>query len=328
MELGRSLALPCMMETESLQIRSHGDASRPALIYLPGIHGDWTLVSSFRERMKSHVRFVEFTYPRTLDWSLDDYARAVLAALRANGIGEGVLLGESFGSQVGWALLALCAEGRHSCRPANNSQLAGDSACSLGDGNVALPFSVTTLILAGGFARYPFMPLVDFTRAVWAMTPAWLMRAFFRGYAVFARWRHRHAPETAGAIKEFVARRTPLDLAAMGHRLKLIRENEPVALARQMKIPVYQLAGFWDPIVFSPPVKRWLQSDCPGYRATQIISGADHNVLGTAPDVAAKQVLEWLYHVLPASGGRLDRLETDDRQNACPNPSARPGDRA
>ena len=317
-----------MMETESLQIRIHGDPSLPTLIYLPGIQGDWTLVSSFRERMKPHVRFVEFTYPRTLDWSLDDYARAVLAALQANGIGEGVILGESFGSQVAWALLTLCAEGRHSCRPANNSQLAGDSACSLGDGNVALPFSVTTLILAGGFARYPFMPLVDFSRLVWRLTPASVVRAFLKGYAVFARWRHRHAPETAGAIQEFVARRTPLDLAAMGHRLKLIRENEPVALARQMTFPVYQLAGFWDPIVFSPPVKRWLQADCPGYRATQIISGADHNVLGTAPDAAAKQVLAWMYQVLPTSAGGLDRLETDDRQNAGPNLSARPGDRA
>jgi pimeloyl-ACP methyl ester carboxylesterase len=97
------------METESLQIRIHGDAGLPALIYLPGIHGDWTLVSSFRERMKPHVRFVEFTYPRTLAWSLDDYATAVLEQLAANEIHEGIVLGESFGSQVAWAMLA---EGR------------------------------------------------------------------------------------------------------------------------------------------------------------------------------------------------------------------------
>ena len=84
----------------------------PTLIYLPGIHGDWTLVSSFRERMKSHVRFVEFTYPRTLAWSLEDYARAVLDALKANAIREGIILGESFSSQVAWPLLRLAAAAR------------------------------------------------------------------------------------------------------------------------------------------------------------------------------------------------------------------------
>jgi pimeloyl-ACP methyl ester carboxylesterase len=279
------------METESLQIRIHGDAGLPALIYLPGIHGDWTLVSSFRERMKPHVRFVEFTYPRTLAWSLDHYAAAVLEQLKANGIREGMILGESFGSQVAWAMLA---EGRHSCRPVDPSIPAGEHSPAVGDRNVAFPFCATMLILAGGFVRYPFMPLVDFARLVWKVTPASVVRAFFEGYAIFARWRHRHAPETAGAIQEFVARRTPLDLAAMDHRLKLIRKNDPTAIARQTAIPVCQLAGFWDPIVWPPAVRRGLQQFCPGYRETRIVSRADHNVLGTAPDAAAKAVAEWI----------------------------------
>ena len=29
---------------EKLEIRIHGDASRPTLVYLPGLHGDWTLI--------------------------------------------------------------------------------------------------------------------------------------------------------------------------------------------------------------------------------------------------------------------------------------------
>jgi pimeloyl-ACP methyl ester carboxylesterase len=285
------------METESLQIRIHGDAGLPTLIYLPGIHGDWTLVSSFRERMKPHVRFVEFTYPRTLEWSLDDYAAAVLEELDANDIRDGIILGESFGSQVAWAMLA---EGRDSCRPADPSHTVEGQWPAQGDKNVALPFRAMALILAGGFVRYPFMPLVDFSRWVWKVTPASVVRAFFNGYAIFARWRHRHAPETAGAIKEFVARRTPLDLAAMDHRLKLIRKNDPTAIARQTAIPVCQLAGFWDPIVWQPAVRNWLQRFCPGYRQTRIIPFADHNVLGTAPDAAAKVVVEWI----AAKGGQ------------------------
>ena len=36
---------------EELQTRIHGDASLPPLVYLPGLHGDWTLVTSFRLAM-------------------------------------------------------------------------------------------------------------------------------------------------------------------------------------------------------------------------------------------------------------------------------------
>lgn len=149
--------------------------------------------------------------------------------------------------------------------------------------------------------RYPCMPLVNLTQMIWSVMPAWGARAFFKGYAVLARFRHRHAAETAAAIKEFVARRTPLDLAAMGHRLKLIRENDPAAIARQVAIPVGQLAGFWDPIVWQPAVRDWLQRFCPGYRETRVISFADHNVLGTAPDVAAKLVTEMINLSAPPS---------------------------
>jgi len=258
------------MDTDALQIRIHGRSSLPTLIYLPGIHGDWTLVSSFRERLRDKVRFVEFTYPRTIDWSLEDYAHGVLEVLVDHGIRQGVVVGESFGSQVAWAMLPRC-------QPHNQGR-----------------FEPRMLILAGGFVRYPFVPLVDFTRVVWAVAPAWTVRSFFRGYAVFARWRHRHAPETAGAIKEFVARRTAPDLAAMSHRLKLIREADPGESARRAELPVYQLAGFWDPIVYYPAVRAWLRRYCSGYRETCVLPAADHNVLGTAPEQAAEVVLRWL----------------------------------
>ena len=90
---------------EELQLRIHGDASLPTLIYLPGLHGDWTLIGGFRHALGDKVRFVEITYPRTLTWSLDDYAAAVETALAKNGITRGWLLGESFSSQVVWAMV-------------------------------------------------------------------------------------------------------------------------------------------------------------------------------------------------------------------------------
>src|SRR5947207_11133437 len=91
--------------SESIQIRIHGEASLPTLVYLPGTHGDWTLVSSFRAAIAGKVRFVEFTYPRTTTWSLEDYAGAIEESLLANGIDGGWLLGESFGSQPAWQIV-------------------------------------------------------------------------------------------------------------------------------------------------------------------------------------------------------------------------------
>src|SRR5436309_10967579 len=91
--------------TDDLKMRVHGDASLPTLVYLPGMHGDWTLVSSFRAAIAGRVRFVEFTYPRTTTWSLEDYARGIEGMLLAQGIERGWLLGESFGSQPAWQVV-------------------------------------------------------------------------------------------------------------------------------------------------------------------------------------------------------------------------------
>jgi len=95
---------------EELLVRVHGDASLPTLVYLPGLHGDWTLVTSFRAAVAGRVRFVEFTYPRTVTWSLEDYADAIESALIEHGIDRGWLLGESFGSQPAWRLIARTQE--------------------------------------------------------------------------------------------------------------------------------------------------------------------------------------------------------------------------
>src|ERR1700743_3346198 len=87
-------------------MRVYGDASTPTLIYLPGMHGDWTLIGGFRAAVAGKLRFVEMTYPRTLTWALDDHAAAIEEALAPHRIFDGWLLAESFGSQPAWAMLA------------------------------------------------------------------------------------------------------------------------------------------------------------------------------------------------------------------------------
>ncbi|PYK62504.1 MAG: hypothetical protein DME21_06130 [Verrucomicrobia bacterium] len=288
--------------TDELRIRVHGDALLPTLVYLPGMHGDWTLVSSFRAAMAGRVRFVEFAYPRTLTWSLDDYARAIEQALLANGIERGWLLGESFGSQPAWAIIARdqisgepAPSREENCRGVSEVRLPSPG------GGVRKPhrsqphFQTQGLILAGGFVRHPVNWAVRMAGLVSSATPLWFVKLFCVVYAWYARFRHKRAPETLASIAEFVANRTvEADRQAIVHRYALIADNDFRPVARQFGQPIYYLAGLVDPLVPWCYVRWWLRRNCPGYRGGKTVWRADHNVLGTAPQTAAGQILAWI----------------------------------
>jgi pimeloyl-ACP methyl ester carboxylesterase len=253
-----------------VQIRLHGSPALPKLIYLPGIHGDWTLVSSFREAVAGRVRFVEVTYPRTATWSLSDYAEGIEAALTAADVRGGWLLGESFGSQPAWEMIARSRQGRSA-------------------------FNFDGLILAGGFVKHPWPWGARLLRGLTRLTPQAAIRATLKLYATLAHFRHRHAPDTLASIAEFVANRQhPEETAAWIQRYTLVAESDLRPVARATNLPVFQLAGLIDPIVPAPLVRRWLRRHCPGYRAARTILTADHNVLGTAPQPSAAQILNWI----------------------------------
>ena len=307
-----------------LLIRVHGDASLPTLVYLPGLHGDWTLVSSFRAAMAGKVRLVEFAYPRTTTWSLDEHAAAIENALLSRGIVRGWLLGESFGSQPAWQMVGrvLKDEG-HKSEPTNPSRRGSppsrmaesrlsstDLNCGSegwlssngGDGGVVdgVPlsrprFQVEGLILAGGFVRHPVIWAVRGAGRVSGAIPMGCLKLFCFAYARYAEFRHKRAPETFASIAEFVANRTEeADRRAIVHRYTLIADNDLRAVARGFGRPVFYLAGLVDPLVPWCCVRWWLRRHCPGYHGGKTIWRADHNVLGTAPQASAQQVLEWM----------------------------------
>jgi pimeloyl-ACP methyl ester carboxylesterase len=268
---------------EALQIRVFGDAALPALIYLPGLHGDCTLITGFRAALNGRVRFVEITYPRTLIWTIDDYTTAIQQALLAQGINHGWLLGESFGSQPAWALAGRSAT--------SNTTPEKDSGGKL--------FKVDGLILAGGFVRYPFPAGPLILRSAGGWRPYNMFLLTMKIYAWYHGRFHRPTPDARRDLKEFVARRTPLDRQAMSQRLMLIRQLDPRPIARECRVPVHYLAGMFDPLVPWPHVRRWLRKNCPGYRGGKTIFLADHNVLASAPMTSANQVLNWMRQTPP-----------------------------
>jgi len=251
---------------EQLQLRIYGEAAQPTLIYLPGLHGDWTLIGSFKRALGNRMRFVEVTYPRTLTWSIQDYAANVENALAENGIISGWLLGESFSSVVVWPIIE------------------------------RKRFKVEGLILAGGFVQHSMRRTALLVQRVAGAMPLSLITRILFGYAKVARFRYRRSPETLADVQNFIARRTELDRRAAVHRLRLVAESDPRSIARNACVPVFALSGALDPIVPWIFVRRWLRRNCAALRDYRVLRG-DHNVLSTVPDASADQVVQWINSV-------------------------------
>jgi pimeloyl-ACP methyl ester carboxylesterase len=231
--------------TERLLLRIHHDAVQPVLVYLPGLHGDWTLVPAFRQALGGRACLAEFSYPRRADWSLEDYARAVTTALAERGLHGGWLIGESFSSQVAWAILGLA-------RNKTKADAAGR-------------FEPQGLILAGGFVRHPVPVGVRCAHQTSRFIPMWLLRFLCNRWAGWAQRRNPTSPEVVAGIREFVERRTNRpDRIALNSRYRLIVDSDLRPIARQVSCPVFFLSGVVDPIVPWPPVRNWLEKNCPG----------------------------------------------------------------
>jgi pimeloyl-ACP methyl ester carboxylesterase len=248
-----------------IRVRVHGTTARPTLIYLPGLHGDWSLIGAFREALGTSVRFVEIAYPPTSTWSLSDYAAAVEEALRTNGISGGWLLGESFSSQVVWPLLA------------------------------RQELNIEGVILAGGFGRHPCCWAARLGECLLGSMPLSMLRALLRVYASVSAWRFRRHPDTADEILGLICRFNDPERKAAQHRLALIAGNQPLDLVSCVKVPIYALTGFWDPIVPWPAARHGLRHHCPTLSDYRVIWRADHNVLGTGSETAARLVLQWIH---------------------------------
>lgn len=259
------------MVEEVLQIRVHGSPELPTLIYLPGTHGDWSLIAGLRKRFLPEFCFVELTYPRTATWTLDDYVSHILDALKCHGIKHGWLLGESFGSQIVWLLADVSS----------------------------VDFKCHGIILAGGFGRHPFPWGVDL--AIWGfqklIRDETKVQQVMKSYARWVRWFYEATSDRDTSIHDFIQRRTHEDGRAAIHRLKLIRDNQPQALITRLTIPVFSLSGVWDALVPWYLVTPWLKRHCPGYRESKLILSADHNVLFSAPTKSARAIREWLGRV-------------------------------
>jgi len=180
-------------------------------------------------------------------------------------------VGESFGSQIAWAMLDMGIQ-------------ANDDSC----------FNAEGLVLAGGFVKHPWKWGPGVLRRISQVVPTPLYRAGLITFGSLACLYYHNQPELLRSINEFTERRTELDRQAMRHRLTLLDRFDPREIARQIRLPVYYLGGLADPLVPWFQVKHWLRRNCPGYKGGRILWWAGHNVLHTSPAYAAALLLQWM----------------------------------
>ena len=233
-----------------VSIRVH-EGSGPTVIYLPGLHGDWGLIGAFRRALGERVRFIEFAYSKE-DVTLERLAELVHAELAARGVSSGWILGQSFGSQVGWALMAR-------------------------------GFKADGVVLAGGFVKHPWPWGARLFRAVMSTVPFGVINPVYGVYTSLCNALARRGPEEAEELMAFARNRGGKDWKAATWRLSLIERADLRATARATNAPVHYLGGMIDPLVPWPLVTRWLERDCPGYKGRVILAYADHNGLGSSP---------------------------------------------
>jgi hypothetical protein len=155
-------------------------------------------------------------------------------------------------------------------------------------------FQVDGLILAGGFVRHPAPWGANLCAWCGTRMPIALIRTLLQGYAMLAPWRFRKHPEIADCIWKYVDAFTENRRKALVYRLQLVAQSDFRFAALQTDGPVFGLSGFWDPVVPWAVVRACLRRNCLSLKDYKILWRADHNVLRTGADAAAKLVLRWM----------------------------------
>ena len=212
--------------------RAAGDPNAPPIIYLPGVHGDWTAQGRARPILTRDFHLVETAYPRIEKWSIDDFAHALKDLLDGLEIESAHIVGESFGSLVAWQF------------------------------GIAHSERVRSFTLVGGFSRPPRFRVAAAAAAALKTVPTNLLESAIDLYVAgkSAVGQHR-ATFNSGA---YPATRTLRGQLAAAKRMEIIQGSDFRKQLQEVPFPVRYIGGARDIVV---PVRREIASCAP--RAAQ-----------------------------------------------------------
>lgn len=252
---------------DDLITRLSGAPEGPALVYIPGIHGDWTPMWRIRELLGRSFRLVEVSYPRAAtDWTLEDYVARLVELFDRLGLSSAHLLAESFGSLVGWDF---------TCRH---------------------PGRVKSLMVAGGFCRTPGRVKVALADFALGLIPAWILDRFVDLYLAFLVRRGFPRDAFLRSGEFFPATRTARGWRSTHNRLRIIRRTDVRRRLGELRVPVLYFGGARDRIV---PVRREIATlrgalapEC-AFREV-LFPAAPHPIIPARYPQVAALIAEWI----------------------------------
>lgn len=242
-----------------------GDSAAPPLVYLPGVHGDWTIFERLRPLLNAHFRVIEITYPRRTDWKIEDFGSGLAKVLDELEVGAVHLLGESFGSLVCWEF------------------------------GLSRPKRVRSFTLAGGFCQSPPTLMVDAARWGLSILPSPIFEFGIDTYVGYRGKRGEKREALGPEALPYPATRTTEGRLATVNRMQIIRRTDVRPRLGEVRFPVSYLGGSADGVV---PVQREVQTlkdrlapECRFH--SFLVPGAPHIILASHPVDSARHILDW-----------------------------------
>ncbi|MCH8203536.1 MAG: alpha/beta hydrolase [Candidatus Hydrogenedentes bacterium] len=243
-----------------------GEECATPVIYLPGVHGDWTPQAAARTILAEKFRLIEITYPKKPQWRIEDYMNALLSLLDRLEIRSAHVIAESFGSLVGWEF------------------------------GLEHPARVRSMMIVGGFCQPPGPAKVLFAKWGLSILPT---EVFERGVDAYVSIRKHQGklvrPEMEVDLP-YAAVRTDLGLSATIRRFELIGRTDFRHQLHDFRVPVRYIGGELDLIV---PVKREIETldeilaEETGFES-RLIPGAPHMIISSHAEETAGQLVEWI----------------------------------
>lgn len=259
-----SMPLRTLHTAEGLLFQQSDRVNGVHVVYLPGVHGCWTPLDKAGGAIARHYDLTEIAYPLMDDWTLEHYADALLHLMDDLDIDSAHIIGESFGSLVGWQF------------------------------GLNHPSRIRSHILVGGLVRAPALFRAATARIGLSTIPA---PAFARIVDNYVSFKQISNPSMAAVgVKAYPAVRDDRGMRATANRMRLIQKCDFRSQLAVIDFPVRYIGGSRDWVV---PVKREilsLREALPSRRTFQshVIPGAPHSILASHPELTVKYIIQWL----------------------------------
>ena len=258
------MPLRSLHSAEGLLFQQSGTDNGVPVFYLPGVHGCWTPLDKAGKAIARHYELTEIAYPLMDDWSLAHYSDALLDLMDDLGIESAHIIGESFGSLVGW---------------------------QFGFSN---PERIRSHVLVGGLVRAPGLYRAATAHVGLSAIPAPAFARIVDNYVSIKQISNQSM--AAVGVKAYPAVRDHRGIRATANRMRLIQRCDFRPQLGSVGFPVRYIGGSRDWVV---PVSREimaLREALPSRRVFQshIIPGAPHSILASHPEITVKYIIQWL----------------------------------